>query len=41
MKELALEAVNAELFTIATLTGHARLAAGTGYSIGKIKISAI
>nr|XP_022918012.1 putative aminopeptidase W07G4.4 [Onthophagus taurus] len=33
MKELAMDAVNPSLFTIATLTGHAFLTVGTGYSI--------
>ncbi|XP_017770642.1 PREDICTED: putative aminopeptidase W07G4.4 [Nicrophorus vespilloides] len=33
MKELALSAVNPHLFTVATLTGHAHLAVGEGYSI--------
>ncbi|XP_063925456.1 putative aminopeptidase W07G4.4 [Zophobas morio] len=33
MKEAALEAVNPHLFTVATLTGHAFLAVGEGYSI--------
>ncbi|CAG5121520.1 unnamed protein product, partial [Candidula unifasciata] len=33
MKELALESVNPELFTIATLTGHAIRAMGPDYSI--------
>lgn len=35
MKEAALDAVNPHLFTVATLTGHAYLAMGEGYSIGK------
>lgn len=34
-KELALKAVNPHLFTIATLTGHACLTVGLGYSIGE------
>lgn len=34
-KELALSAVNPHLFTIATLTGHACLTVGLGYSIGE------
>lgn len=38
MKELALQSVNPELFTVATLTGHAYLAVGDGYSIGKTKL---
>lgn len=33
LKEMALQAVNPHLFTIATLTGHAVLAAGLGYSV--------
>jgi leucyl aminopeptidase len=35
LKEAAVEAVNPHLFTVATLTGHAYLAVGEGYSIGK------
>lgn len=34
MKELAVDAVDPHLFTIATLTGHAFLAVGSGYTIG-------
>ncbi|KAK5644652.1 hypothetical protein RI129_005952 [Pyrocoelia pectoralis] len=33
MKEMAVDAVNPHLFTIATLTGHAKLTVGFGYSI--------
>ncbi|KRT86812.1 Peptidase [Oryctes borbonicus] len=33
MKELALDAINPHLFTVATLTGHAHLTVGPGYSI--------
>ncbi|XP_068896981.1 putative aminopeptidase W07G4.4 [Tenebrio molitor] len=33
LKEAAVEAVNPHLFTVATLTGHAYLAVGEGYSI--------
>ncbi|XP_043687025.1 putative aminopeptidase W07G4.4 [Vespula pensylvanica] len=33
IKEMALCSVNPHIFTIATLTGHAHLSAGTGYSI--------
>ncbi|KAI4461723.1 leucine aminopeptidase-related [Holotrichia oblita] len=33
MKELALDAINPHLFTVATLTGHAFLTVGPGYSI--------
>lgn len=33
MKELALDAINPHLFTVATLTGHAHLTVGEGYSI--------
>lgn len=33
VKEMALQEVNPYLFTVATLTGHARLAMGLGYSI--------
>lgn len=33
MKEMAVDAVNPHLFTIATLTGHAKLSVGFGYSI--------
>ncbi|XP_044271460.1 putative aminopeptidase W07G4.4 [Tribolium madens] len=33
MKELAVDAVNPHLFTVATLTGHAFLTVGEGYSI--------
>ncbi|KAL3267842.1 hypothetical protein HHI36_006984 [Cryptolaemus montrouzieri] len=32
-KEMAVKAVNPHLYTVATLTGHACLAVGTGYSI--------
>lgn len=35
MKELALDAINPHLFTVATLTGHAYLTVGPGYSVGK------
>lgn len=34
LREDAMDAVNPHLFTIATLTGHAHLAVGEGYSIG-------
>jgi len=33
MKELAVDAVNPHLFTVATLTGHAKMCVGTAYSI--------
>ncbi|KAF2879697.1 hypothetical protein ILUMI_26473 [Ignelater luminosus] len=33
MKEIAINSINPHLFTIATLTGHARLTVGDGYSI--------
>lgn len=33
LKEMAVNAVNPHLFTIATLTGHAVLTAGEGYSV--------
>lgn len=33
VKEMALCSVNPHIFTVATLTGHAVLAAGTGYSV--------
>lgn len=33
IKEMALCSVNPHIFTIATLTGHACLAAGIGYSV--------
>lgn len=33
LKEMALCSVNPHLFTIATLTGHAMLSAGPGYSV--------
>lgn len=33
IKEMALCSVNPHIFTIATLTGHAKLAAGSGYSV--------
>lgn len=36
MKELAAGAQNPRLFTVATLTGHAVLAVGEGYSVGRI-----
>lgn len=35
MKELAVNATNPHLYTIATLTGHAVVTVGTNYSIGK------
>lgn len=35
VKELAVDAVNPHLYTIATLTGHAVLTVGTNYTIGK------
>lgn len=35
MKELALDAINPHLFTVATLTGHAHLTVGEGYTIGE------
>lgn len=35
MKEMAVNAVNPHLYTIATLTGHACLSAGD-YAIGKL-----
>lgn len=34
MKEIAVKAINPQIFTIATLTGHAHLTVGEGYSIG-------
>lgn len=36
MKELAVNAVNPHLYTIATLTGHAVLTVGDNYSIGEL-----
>jgi len=33
MRELAEKAINPHLLTIATLTGHAVLTVGTGYSV--------
>lgn len=36
LKEMALCSVNPHLFTIATLTGHAFLSAGPGYSVSCI-----
>ena len=36
MKEMAMCSVNPHLFTIATLTGHARSSAGEGYSVSRI-----
>lgn len=33
LKEMALCSVNPHLFTVATLTGHAALTAGSGYSV--------
>lgn len=33
LKEMALRSVNPHLFTVATLTGHAVLTAGEGYSV--------
>jgi len=35
MKELALKEVNPQLFTIATLTGHAARTYGEGYTVKK------
>jgi len=35
MKELALKEVNPQLFTIATLTGHAARAYGDNYTVEK------
>jgi hypothetical protein len=35
MRELAEKAVNPHLVTIATLTGHAVLTVGTGYSVSR------
>lgn len=37
MKEQAVNEVNPHIFTIATLTGHAVLTVGEGYSVGKMK----
>lgn len=37
LKEMALCSVNPHLFTIATLTGHAVLTAGLGYSVSIVK----
>lgn len=37
IKQMALCSVNPHIFTIATLTGHAVLSAGTGYSVLLIK----
>lgn len=39
LKEMALNAVNPHLFTIATLTGHAVLTVGAGYSVSKLTSS--
>lgn len=36
LKEMALCSVNPHLFTVATLTGHALLSAGPGYSVSCI-----
>lgn len=36
MREIAQDAINPHLFTVATLTGHAWLTVGDGYSIGKL-----
>lgn len=36
LKEMALCSVNPHLFTIATLTGHAVLTAGSGYSVSTV-----
>jgi len=38
LKEMALCSVNPHLFTIATLTGHAVLTAGSGYSVSIVKL---
>ena len=37
MKELAMKEINPQLFTIATLTGHAVRTYGDNYSVGKNK----
>lgn len=37
MKDVAINSINPHLYTIATLTGHACLAVGDGYSIGNKK----
>lgn len=38
LREKAETAINPHMYTIATLTGHAVLAVGEGYSIGKLKL---
>lgn len=38
MKEAALNEINPHLFTLATLTGHAVLTSGVGYSVSKDKL---
>lgn len=37
-KELALKSVNPHLMTIATLTGHAYLTTGPGYSVSRLRV---
>ena len=35
MKEMATSLVNPRIFTVATLTGHAKLVAGSGFSVSE------